>query len=359
MAKRAVICVKQPHLIIPQLPEYSIMIVNPDSPESRLTYLLDKSDYSLLITETGEVYRDGGDYANERILQYTSGTTGDSKFCGFTQAQLDYVIDQLISLFSLTPDDRYAGVMPLWHGHGQSFYWVTERLNCERNFLAVKDVMSVPRYHPTFLTAIPHILKLFLRCDLPDLRFIRSGAAPMPQTLYYDLKEKFKVPVLESCGFTESLNIGFCNRPGREVQGTVGLPVGIEARINQGHLEIKGPSLFVSGWYDTGDLAEQDPLGNFKLLGRSKDQINIKGIKINPISLESQITKSFDEIDEVVVFGTDSVKCLYTGSTEPMKIRKFLTSLGQYCQPTVIKQVDEIPLSPGGKVSRHFLNMLY
>jgi acyl-coenzyme A synthetase/AMP-(fatty) acid ligase len=249
--------------------------------------------------------------------------------------------------------------MPLWHGHGQSFYWVTKRLNCERNFLSVKDVMSIPHYQPTFLTAIPHILKLFLRCKLSNLRFIRSGAAPMPATLYQELKEKFKVPVLESCGFTESLNIGFCNRIGREVQGTVGLPVGIEAKINQGHLEIKGPSVFVDGWYDTGDLAEQDDFGNFKLLGRSKDQINVKGIKINPLSLESNLTKNFSEIGEVVIFGTDSVKCLYTGSTEPIKIKKFLGNLGQYCWPTIVKQVNEIPLSPGGKVSRHFLNMLY
>jgi acyl-CoA synthetase (AMP-forming)/AMP-acid ligase II len=359
MSKRAVICVKQPHLIIPQLSDYSVMIVNPDATESRLKYLLDNSDYSLLVTESGEQWRDGGDYVNERVLQYTSGTTGDSKFCAFTQKQLDYASDQLISAFSLTANDRYTGVMPLWSGHGQGFYWATERAKCERNFLSIKEVRSIARYHPTCLTAVPHILKLFLNCDLDNLRFIRSGGAPLPYTLHQALEQKFKTAVLETCGFTEALSLGFCNRISQNVPGTVGLPVGIEARIDQGHLEIRGPSLFVDGWYDTGDLAEQDSAGNFKLTGRSRDQINIKGVKINPLSLESHLIKNCNEIGEVVVFGTDSVKCMYTGSSEPIEVRKVLVTLGQYCWPTAILQVDQIPLSPGGKVSRHFLNMLY
>ena len=65
--KRAVICNKFPHLVIPQLDNYSIMIINPDSTPDRLKYLLDNADWSLLITDSGEQYRDGGDYPNERM----------------------------------------------------------------------------------------------------------------------------------------------------------------------------------------------------------------------------------------------------------------------------------------------------
>ena len=184
MAKRAVICVRQPHLVIPQLPEYSIMVINPDAPESRRQYLLDNSDYSLLITDTGEKIRNGKDYPGERVLQYTSGTTGDSKFCSFNQSQIDYVSNQLIKFFNLTENDRYVGVMPLWQGHGLSFYWITEKLNCQRNFLPVKNITSAHTYDPTFLTGIPHMLKVLLRDNFRDLRFIRSGGAPLPSELY-------------------------------------------------------------------------------------------------------------------------------------------------------------------------------
>ena len=87
--KRAVLCVYNPQDYIDQLQDYSIMIINPDSPESRNQYLLTKSDYSLLITANGEQHRNGQNYPNERLFWYTSGTTGDSKFCSFTQEQID------------------------------------------------------------------------------------------------------------------------------------------------------------------------------------------------------------------------------------------------------------------------------
>ena len=87
--KRAVLCVANPQDYINELNDYSIMIINPDSAESRRKYLLDNSDYSLLITDQGTSFRNGQDYANERVLWYTSGTTGDSKFCSFTQNQID------------------------------------------------------------------------------------------------------------------------------------------------------------------------------------------------------------------------------------------------------------------------------
>ena len=58
--KRAVLCVENPHDYIDQLKDYSIMIVNPNVAESRLKYLLDNSDYSLLITKNAWEDRQGG-----------------------------------------------------------------------------------------------------------------------------------------------------------------------------------------------------------------------------------------------------------------------------------------------------------
>ena len=44
--KRAVICVKNPQDYIHALDQYSIMIVDPDSPPARQKYLLDQADWS-------------------------------------------------------------------------------------------------------------------------------------------------------------------------------------------------------------------------------------------------------------------------------------------------------------------------
>ena len=66
--RRAVICVNNPQDYIDQLKDYSIMIVNPSSTAERIRYLLDCSDYSLLITDTGEKYREGGYYEKPILM---------------------------------------------------------------------------------------------------------------------------------------------------------------------------------------------------------------------------------------------------------------------------------------------------
>jgi long-chain acyl-CoA synthetase len=166
--------------------------------------------------------------------------------------------------------------------------------------------------------------------------------------------------VIEAFGMTEALSHCFTNPLyGEQRMGTVGLPSGIEARIDNGHLLIKGSSVHATGWFDTGDLAEQDEAGYYKILGRHKDQINIKGVKLNPISLEKQLLEHVPGLMDCAVFGTDTVKCLYVGNCSNQDIVIFLKTLGSYCVPKFIQRVDSIPLSPTGKVSRTLLNFLY
>jgi acyl-coenzyme A synthetase/AMP-(fatty) acid ligase len=358
--KRAVICAQHPEQYIPQLNDYSIMIINPDSTDKRKSYLLENSDWSLLITDQEEKVRVGGDYPNERVLWYTSGTTGDSKFRSFSQSQLDTMAQTVCQAYNITANDRYTSIMSLWHAHGQGFYWATKAAQCETTFLTVKDIRKLPDYNPTFITAVPDILKAVGNLEFDNLRFIRSASAPLSDNIYNGLKNKFNVPVTEAFGMTEAMHHCFTNPLyGEQRIGTVGLPSGIEARIDNGHLLIQGPSVFQPGWYDTGDLAEQDEAGYYRILGRSTDQISIRGIKINPISIERQLLKGVPGLTECAVFGTDSVKCVYVGSCSKQEVQQFLIELASYCRPSVLEQVDAIPLNNTGKISRTLLNSLY
>jgi acyl-CoA synthetase (AMP-forming)/AMP-acid ligase II len=359
--KRAVLCVPNPQDYIPQLDNYSIMIINPDAPLARNQYLLDNSDWSLLITADGEKYRDGADYPNERVLWYTSGTTGDSKFCSFSQRQLNHMAETIVRDYSLTENDRYVSVMSLWHAHGQGFYWATQLAGCETNYVSVKNLRTWPDYSPTFITAIPDVLQTAAQLKFDrNLRFIRSASAPMPDRLYTALQDQFSVPVLEAFGMTEAMSHCFTNPLyGEQRIGTVGLPSGIEAIIDNGHLLIRGPTLDRTQWFDTGDLAEQDSAGYYRILGRSRDQINVRGVKLNPASLEQQLLENIAGIAQVAVFGSDSVKCVYVGSASNSEVQEFLISLAPYCRATVLQSVDTIPLTPAGKVSRSLLNTLF
>lgn len=358
--KRAVICSANPEKLIDQVLDYSIMIIDPNATLARRDYLLEKSDYSLLITDQGHTERSGGDYGNECLLWYTSGTTGDSKFCSFTQEQRDTMSATIARSYNITNNDRYVGIMPLWHAHGQGFYWATKFAQCETNFTNIKDIKSIPKYSPTFITAIPSFLKLLIKFEFDSLRFIRGASSALPEDLYHALVDRYRVPVVEAFGMTEAMSHCFTNPLQAEQRpGTVGLPDGIDADIRNGVLHIKGPCLSYSGWYDTGDLAEQDSAGYYRILGRARDQINVHGIKVNPLSLENQMLRKLSGVTECVVFGSDKIKCLYTGTCDTDTVVKFLASLGSHCRPKIVQAVDSIPIGPSGKLSRAWLDNQY
>jgi long-subunit acyl-CoA synthetase (AMP-forming) len=337
------------------------MTVTPDTPPARQKYLLDHSDWSMKITVDGTEYRDGGNYENERIFAYTSGTTGDSKFYSFSQAQIDDCIDRMIQSYEITANDRYVGIMPLWHAHGQAFYWLTKKIKCETHFMSVAGLRNMPNYQPTFVTGVPDILKAMPQLNFDSLRFIRSASSAMPDWLYKNLQQRFGVPVIEAFGMTEAYSHCFTNPlHGEHRLGTVGLPDGIEATINdEGHLLIRGPSVVTDDWFDTGDLAEQDSAGYYRILGRSVDQLNIKGKKFNPSSLESQVLKHITTVSECVIFGDHEFNCLYVGDCDPTEVLTFLLSLDPQLRPVMLNKTDEIPSQHSGKISRSYLKKLF
>lgn len=358
--KRVVIAVEKPWEVIPQYPNHSIMVINPNAPGNRYQYLLDHSDYSILHTDQGCVTRAGEDYGDERIFLYTSGTTGDSKFYGFSRTQLDTICDTMIRAYDLTAADRYYGVMPLWHAHGLSWYWTTLKAGMTCAHGTAQDLKEMEQFQPTFITAVPRVLRAILRLNLTNLRFIRSASAPLLDSQVTELKTRFGVPVIEAFGMTEAISHCFTNPlKGPQRMGTVGLPDGVEARVDSaGHLWIKGPCVHLPNtWIDTGDLAQIDDHGYYSIIGRSVDQINVDGIKVNPASLESQCRSQFPDIEQVVVYGTDRVRVQYVGGPDPSTVSDWFRSLGAHCRPRSCERVNQIQVDNNtGKVSRTMMN---
>jgi long-chain acyl-CoA synthetase len=355
--KRVVLAVPDPWNYIDQFQDYSLMILNPQVTPNRFDYLTNAADWSVLVTSTKERYRNGGNSHNEKLFWYTSGTTGDSKFYSISQEKIDHVCNCLIADYDINNNDRYVSIMPLWHAHGQMFYWLAKKVGFEINFLPMPKLAQVEKYSPTFISAIPDALKVLSKFDFDDLRFVRSASSALPDTVYQQLTHNFNVPVIEAFGMTESTSHCFTNPLyGQQKVGTVGLPSGIEAQIRDQRLWIRGPAVAATDWFDTGDLAETDNQGYYKILGRANDTINIKGYKINPVSIEQQILKAFPLITECAVFGTNQLKCLYAGKVDTKTVSTFLTNLGSHCRPKLIQQVSKVPVNSMGKVSRTMLN---
>lgn len=361
MTKRAVICVTDPWKHLDQFSDHSIMIVDPNGPPARKQYLLDSADWSVMLDDRGISYRDGRDYPEEFMVMYTSGTTGDSRLCGFKKNQVDLVIDRMIKDYELTSNDRYASIMPIWHGHGLLFMLATRTAGVETIHTHIRNTDEIEKFQPTFVTAIPDIAKLFSKLDLKNLRFVRTASQALPDATFHMLHEKFRVPVVEAFGMTESCSHCFTNPlRGKQKPGSIGLPSGIEARIDQQqHLWLRGPQAYYSDWFDTGDLASQDDEGYFKILGRSIDRINVRGYKIDPLSIENHLYNQFPELQECAVFGRDWLKCLVVGDVSLPQVKKFLESLGGACRPRFLESIDVIPKNANGKVSRTLLDQMF
>ena len=135
--------------------------------------------------------------------------------------------------------------------------------------------------------------------------FVSGGAALNPK-----ISEFFQglgVGILQGYGQTEASPVISVNRPGSERADTVGpkLP-GVEVRLSDGgELLVRGDNVMsgywndpaatadvlIDGWLHTGDLAEIDPDGHIRIVGRLKDLIvNSGGDNIAPAPIEQEIS---------------------------------------------------------------------
>jgi long-chain acyl-CoA synthetase len=250
--------------------------------------------------------------------------------------------------------------MPLWHAHGLGLYWAAKKADCEVKYIKTAELRNSIDYSPTIISAIPDFLRLLTKQKFRELRFVRSASSALPTKLYNDLVAWSGKPVIEAFGMTEACSHCFTNPlHGEQRIGTVGLPSGVDARIVNGQLEIQGSSVYKSGWFATGDIAEQDNRGYYKIIGRLQDRINTRGYKIDPLSVENQLYLKVPDIGHVVIFGKDRVMCVYTGSASEQQVRQAIVDIDYHCNPRLIQQIKSIPLNNAGKVSRSMLTELH
>ncbi|MBN2670800.1 MAG: amino acid adenylation domain-containing protein [Deltaproteobacteria bacterium] len=118
--------------------------------------------------------------------------------------------------------------------------------------------------------------------------------------------------------------------------------------------------------YKTGDLAKYRPDGSIEFLGRIDFQVKIRGLRIELQEIESVLI-SHTSISEAAVIATDGdfsdkqlvafVVC--AGSVRPTvdQLRKFLlSSLPDYMVPARFVFIEQMPLSPNGKIDRKALD---
>ncbi|MGW4521908.1 amino acid adenylation domain-containing protein [Amycolatopsis sp. NPDC004378] len=106
--------------------------------------------------------------------------------------------------------------------------------------------------------------------------------------------------------------------------------------------------------YRTGDLVRWRPDGQLEYLGRTDDQVKLRGFRIEPGEIETTLARHDDVDQALVVVRQDRLVAYTTPATaDPVRLREFAArSLPGYMVPAAIVPLDAFPVTPNGKLDK-------
>jgi acyl-CoA synthetase (AMP-forming)/AMP-acid ligase II len=327
------------------------------------------------------------------IFLCTSGTTGTPKGVLLHEDQLGHVASGIAAHHRLTAADRGYCCLPLFHINAEVVgLLATLRagacLVLDRKFSRGGFWPLIGERRITWINGVPAIITL-LALDPAEpaplrVRFVRSASAPLPPATLERFEAAFGIPVIETYGMTEAASMITANPlDGPRKAGSAGLPVGVELRVVQDRVQIRGPGVIgayasggpagaidAEGWLDTGDLGHLDADGYLFLAGRHDDVINRGGEKIYPRDIEDFLLAQHGVLAAAVapvpdaVLGERPVAFVVPAGTRPAPHLEAAlaeaceAAFPRYKRPSEIRVVERLPLGPTGKLARHRLREL-
>jgi malonyl-CoA/methylmalonyl-CoA synthetase len=275
------------------------------------------------------------------MIVYTSGTTGRPKGVVTTHANITAQIESLTAAWEWTASDRTLLVLPLHHVHGIinvvcCALWSGALLEIHDRFDSEAAWERLASGELTVFTAVPTIYHRLIQSweaatgrvreartrGCRSMRLMMSGSAPLPRSVLDKWERITGHVLLERYGMTE-VGMALSNPlRGERRPGFVGQPLpGVEARIVDGELQLRGPGVFseywhqpevtqesfIDGWFRTGDVATVED-GDYRLLGRSSvDIIKSGGDKISALEVE-EVLRMHPSIGECAVVGVEDLE---------------------------------------------------
>jgi long-chain acyl-CoA synthetase len=263
------------------------------------------------------------------VILYTGGTTGAPKGAMLTHRNLVVNTLQFAGWYAFEPGEETSlAAIPMYHSGGMSGVMnvplsAGATVVALPRFGAAAVARAVSRHRVTRLFGVPTMFIALLndgegrRADYGWLRACRTNAAPLPPAVKSAFDELVGREVLvEGYGLTETSPLTHANPPARARAGSIGIPLAdTDARIVDletgsdvppgapGELLIRGPQVMrgywnrpeetaraiEDGWFHTGDVAEMDADGYFRIVDRLKDMINTAGFKVWPREVEETL----------------------------------------------------------------------
>ncbi|MGD2019970.1 MAG: long-chain fatty acid--CoA ligase [Thiohalocapsa sp.] len=346
----------------------------------------------------------GSTTADDALILYTSGTTGQPKGAVLTHGNLTANAVAVAEVLEVKPGvDRVLVVLPMFHAFAGTVGIVMP-------LLAGAAVVPVPRfdpqaitqaigmYHATIFLGVPSLYAVLMRLSDEEVaawkpvRLAISGGAAMPVALMEAFEQRFGVPVLEGDGPTECGPVTAVNPPGGpRKRASIGPPIpGVEMRIcdpegntvpdgEYGEVCVRSPAVmrgywrlpdataeaFFGDWFRTGDLGWRDADGYFYLVDRIKDLVISNGINVYPRAVEEVLVRH-SSVSEVAVVGEphrthgEIVVAYVTAAPEQQPDAGELKAwcrehLGSHEVPRRIELVAALPKNAAGKILKREL----
>ena len=278
-------------------------------------------------------------------ILFSSGSEGAPKGVMLSQRNIMANLKQIADVLNVRDEDCIMATLPLFHAFGLTvtcFMPLVEGLPvvCHPDPTDAQNIgKGVARYKATMMCATSTFLRLYTRNKrlhplmFSSLRIAVAGAERMDPKVQQDFEQRFKVPIVEGYGCTETTPVAGVNMPdhlsteGWFVQvgtrpGTVGLalpgstfrivdPVSLEelptgeegliliggTQIMQGYLNNPEKTAEVvvelddTRWYKTGDKGRVDEDGFLTIVDRYSRFAKLGGEMVSLGAVETEIRK--------------------------------------------------------------------
>jgi len=356
--------------------------------------------------DAGQVDAEVGD-DDPLFLIYTSGTTGKPKGALLTHANCFWTNLSFDLGTGMVGDDVALQVLPQFHCGGWNVqplltWWKGGTVVLERSFDAERCLALIAEKRVTALMGVPAIYLFmaqepgFRTADLSSVRQAVVGGAPMPEALLETWSAR-GIDIVQGYGLTEAApnvlclpaedavrKLGFAGKPYPYVEVALRDPRSGQLLDGpgQGELVVRGPNVFagywgnadataaatVDGWLLTGDLAERDDEGYYRICARLKDMYISGGENVYPAEVESVLHEHPAVADVAVVavaderWGEVGIAAVVVADGRTVDEEELLdhcrTRLARFKVPKGVRFADELPRSGMGKVRKDALRGL-